>query len=95
MCRGRHGQGATFVMLAAGLVRSELVHAPRAAKAPAVARMSVADCIAKAKRLKVARHEGGSWHVSCAPKAVTQMVQALGVDVPGDLERLRTDTFGA
>ena len=88
-------QGATFVMMAAGLVHSELVRALRGAKVPAVASMSVPDCIAKAKRLKAARHEDGSWHVSCAPRAVTQMMSALGVDVAGDLERLRADTFGA
>jgi hypothetical protein len=88
-------QGATFVMMAAGLVHSELSHALRDAKVPAVANMSAPDCIAKAKRLNAARHEDGAWHVSCAPKAVTRMMSALGVDMAGDLEKLRTKTFGA
>ena len=68
--------------------------APRAAKVPAVARMWSRDASIRPKRPKAERREDGSWHASCAPKAAVTMVQALGVDVRGDLERLRIDTFG-
>lgn len=91
----RHvAEGATFVMKLCGLVHAALVRALTAADVPTVARMSAADCIYKAKRLKAMRREDGSWCMSRVPKEVTQMMQALGVDVTGDLERLNTGTFG-
>lgn len=65
---------------------------PREARA---LRPAVVGCIAKAKSSRPPGTRTGAWRVSCAPKAVTQMMPAPGVYVAGDLERLRTNTLGA
>ena len=82
------GRGDTFVMLAAGLVHP----GPRRCLQSRVCRSRAASI--RPKRPKAERREDGSWHASCAPKAAVTMVQALGVDVRGDLGRLHIDTFG-
>ena len=85
-------QGLAFLTTTFGQVKSAFVKKMRSSS-PYVSRMSIKECIVKARKLKLSQHRDKRWYVPVTVKKNAEMLSELGVDIAADVQRLNNNTY--
>jgi hypothetical protein len=79
-------QGLSFLMIPVGQIKSAFVK--RMASTESVSNLSIRECLAKARYLKVVQNQDKKWRISMAPKKKITILHEMGVNVSEDLKKL-------
>ena len=86
-------QGMSFIMLIEDMVYHHFMKTLRVAPSAFVSHMSKKECLQKAAHAKVMSNSDGVWHGSMVTTKVTTLLQELGVDWEGDLDKLNRKLY--
>ena len=81
-------QGICFLMITVGQVKSAFMKKMASSSSQYARGMSIQESLTRASRFKVVQDQDQKWRISMVSKKEVELLQEMGVDVAGDLNKL-------
>ena len=86
-------QGLSFLILLVGQIKKSYVDKLKSSSKNAVRNLSLQESLAKARYVKVAKHQDNRWHVCVLNNNAVDLLNEMGVNIEEEIRNLNKGTF--